>query len=84
MPGLPRVTVIVPVHNGEVTIARCLAALSQTPAGLSDVIVIDDRSTDGTAAIAASHGARVIANPSGRGPAERRRAGRGDPAVRRR
>lgn len=75
MPVLPRVSVIVPVHNGEVTIARCLTALSQTPAGLSEVIVIDDRSTDGTAAIAGSLGARVIANPSGRGPAAARNAG---------
>src|SRR4051794_30238177 len=78
----PRVTVIVPVHNGESTIARCLSALSQTPAGMSEVIVVDDRSTDATAAIARGHGAHVIANPSGRGPAAARnaaaRAARGD------
>jgi len=73
--GVPRVSVIVPVHNGEATIARCLAALSQGPADLSEVIVVDDRSTDATAAIAASHGARVMANPSGRGPAAARNAG---------
>src|SRR5262245_11340366 len=75
MPAIPRVTVIVPVHNGEKTMARCLAALMQTPGGVSEVIVVDDRSTDGTAAIAASHGARVLANPSGRGPAAARNAG---------
>jgi len=77
MPSIPRVTVIVPVHNGESTIARCLLALSQTPEGLSEVIVVDDRSTDATAAIAAQLGARVMANPSGRGPAAARNAGAG-------
>lgn len=75
MPSNPRVSVIVPVHNGESTMARCLTALSQTPDGLSEVIVVDDRSTDRTAAMAAAHGARVIANPSGRGPAAARNAG---------
>jgi len=75
MPSNPRVTVIVPVHNGESTIARCLSALSQAPAGISEVIVVDDRSTDATAAIARQHGAQVIANPSGRGPAAARNAG---------
>jgi GT2 family glycosyltransferase len=55
--------------------ARCLAALSQAPAGLLEVIVVDDRSTDATASIAATCGARVIANPDGRGPAAARNAG---------
>ena len=73
--ALPRISVIVPVHNGESTIARCLAALSHTPDGLAEVLVVDDRSTDRTAAMATAHGARVIANPSGRGPAAARNAG---------
>jgi GT2 family glycosyltransferase len=73
--GVPRVSVIVPVHNGESTIGRCLAALSQAPAGLAEVIVVDDRSTDRTAAMAAAAGAQVLANPSGRGPAAARNAG---------
>src|SRR5689334_19004767 len=73
--GAPRVSAIVPVHNGESTMARCLAALSQAPAGLLEVIVVDDRSTDATASIAATCGARVIANPDGRGPAAARNAG---------
>jgi GT2 family glycosyltransferase len=55
--------------------ARCLAPFSQTPEGVCEVIVVDDRSTDRTAEIAASFGARVIANPSGRGPAAARNAG---------
>ncbi len=73
--SVPRVSVIVPVHNGALTIARCLSALAQNPAGLFEVIVVDDRSTDTTAAIAAAHGARVIANPERGGPAAARNAG---------
>ena len=72
---LPRVSVVVPVYNGERTLARCLTALSRTPAGLAEVIVVDDRSTDQTAAIARSLGARVMPNPDGRGPAAARNAG---------
>src|SRR4051794_39120344 len=72
---LPRVSVIVPVHNGETTMARCLSALARSAADLCEIIVVDDRSTDTTAAIAASFGARVLANPGGRGPAAARNAG---------
>jgi len=72
---VPRVSVIIPVHNGSTTIGRCLAALAQTPAGLAEVIVVDDRSTDATWSIAASHGARVLPSPPGRGPAAARNAG---------
>jgi glycosyltransferase involved in cell wall biosynthesis len=75
MPVFPRVSVIIPVHNGESTIGRCLAALAQAPAGLAEVIVVDDRSTDRTASLAAAAGARVLPNPSGRGPAAARNAG---------
>src|SRR3954467_6701568 len=73
--AIPRVSVIVPVHNGETTMARCLGALAQTPTGLCEIIVVDDRSTDRTAALAASYGARVLKNPGGRGPAAARNAG---------
>ncbi len=83
--GIPRVSVIVPVHNGESTIVRCLTALSLAPDGLAEVIVVDDRSTDRTASLASSSGAQVIANPAGRGPAAARNAGariaRGDILV---
>ncbi|RKY03678.1 hypothetical protein DRP77_05635 [Candidatus Poribacteria bacterium] len=47
----PRVSVVIPARNEEGRIGRCLrAVLSQDyPAELMEVVVVDDRSTDGTA-----------------------------------
>jgi glycosyltransferase involved in cell wall biosynthesis len=55
-------SVIVPVYNGARTLDACLSALSsQTPIpGPYEIIVVDDGSTDGSAELAARHGARVI------------------------
>lgn len=51
----PAISVIIPVWNGEATIGGTLAALkAQTfPAGDFEIIVVDNGSTDGTAAIIA-------------------------------
>jgi glycosyltransferase involved in cell wall biosynthesis len=54
-PVLP-VSVIVPVRNEAHNLPRCLQSL----AGVGEVYVIDSQSTDDTAAIAQSHGAKVI------------------------
>jgi glycosyltransferase involved in cell wall biosynthesis len=57
------ISFIVPAHNEEMLIGRTLSALTKA-ALLSrqpfEVIVVDDASTDRTAAIASEHGARVI------------------------
>ena len=53
-----RVSVIIPTRNEASAISRVLADL---PAGLvTEVLVVDSNSTDGTAEIAAKMGARVI------------------------
>ena len=59
------VSAITPVFNGAATLARCLAPLlaMQRAGEIAEVIVVDDGSTDGSAAIAATLGARVL--PSG-------------------
>jgi GT2 family glycosyltransferase len=57
----PRASVIVCSHNGARTISECLAALQQLEYPDFEVIVVDDGSTDATAAIARTHGFRVIA-----------------------
>ena len=56
-----RVSVIIPTHNEAQAIARVLEDL---PRDLTtEVIVVDSNSNDGTPAIAASMGARVIQEP---------------------
>jgi glycosyltransferase involved in cell wall biosynthesis len=55
VPVLP-ISVIVPVRNEARNLPRCLHAL----ADVGEVYVIDSQSTDDTAAIAESHGAKVI------------------------
>ncbi|MGA7459244.1 MAG: glycosyltransferase family 2 protein [Candidatus Korobacteraceae bacterium] len=56
-----RVSVIIPTHNEAQAIGRVLADL---PAGLvTEVLVVDSNSTDGTASIAEAMGARVLREP---------------------
>lgn len=70
MPGLPFVSVLVPVRNEERFIGRCLTSLlaSDYPAECFEILVIDGMSTDDTpaivAAIAHQHArVKVLANP---------------------
>jgi glycosyltransferase involved in cell wall biosynthesis len=56
-----RVSVIIPTHNEAQSIGRVLADL---PAGIvTEVLVVDSNSTDGTPEIAAKMGARVLHEP---------------------
>jgi protoporphyrinogen oxidase/GT2 family glycosyltransferase len=73
-PG-PTVSVIVPVHNGGVAFARCLAALrSATPRPL-EIIVVSDGGTDGSAELAEQSGVCVLREPLRNGPAAARNRG---------
>ena len=63
--SLPDISVLVPARDEERRIAPCLTALRDDP-DVEEVLVIDDCSSDGTAALARSLGARVLA---GRAPA---------------
>ena len=56
-----RVSVIIPTHNEAQAIGRVLADLP--PDVTTEVIVVDSNSSDGTAEIAASMGARVLHEP---------------------
>jgi cellulose synthase/poly-beta-1,6-N-acetylglucosamine synthase-like glycosyltransferase len=51
--GRPRVTVVVPVRNGERYLAGTLRSVLAQTASHLEVIVVDDGSSDGTAAIVA-------------------------------
>lgn len=54
------VSVIIPCYNEEKNIAICLRALVAQTRKPLEIIVVDNNSTDGTAAVASSFGARVV------------------------
>jgi glycosyltransferase involved in cell wall biosynthesis len=55
----PKVSIIIPTRNSETTLARCLGSvLAQTEP--VEVIVVDNHSQDGTAAVAEGMGVEVI------------------------
>ena len=59
--GQVRVSVIIPTHNEAQSIGRVIADL---PAGIvTEVLVVDSNSTDGTPDIASKMGARVLREP---------------------
>jgi GT2 family glycosyltransferase len=71
---MPRVSVVVCSHNGERTLPDCLDGLLALEYPDFEVIVVDDGSTDGTAAIAAQYGFQVISTEH-RGLASARNTG---------
>lgn len=74
-----KVSVIIPAMNEQDTLGRVLEDLNQviaaTPSHQFEVIVVDDHSTDRTAAIASSLGARVVTNHRSPGKGHALRAG---------
>jgi glycosyltransferase involved in cell wall biosynthesis len=72
-------SVIIPARNEEVTLPMVLRDLNETIQRLEgyevEVIVVDDKSTDRTAAVAQSGGARVVRNVGGPGKGMALRAG---------
>ncbi len=57
----PVVAVVVPARDEERSIGALLASLAEQVPSPAEVVVVDDGSTDATAAIASAHGARVVA-----------------------
>ncbi|OPL19706.1 MAG: hypothetical protein AVO35_01665 [Candidatus Aegiribacteria sp. MLS_C] len=70
-----RISVVVPVHNSGETIERVLEVLKAGLEGEDELIVVDDRSTDGTAVLAAGLGARVMPSRGKPGAAGARNTG---------
>ena len=68
----PLVSVIIPVYNAADHLSRCLASLAGSTCSDYECIVIDDASTDNSAAVAENSGARVIRSPVNAGPATAR------------
>ncbi|MGD2129251.1 MAG: glycosyltransferase family A protein [Lysobacterales bacterium] len=73
---LPTVSVIVPAFNAGADLERCLAAIGRSDTGVTECIVVDDASTDGSAkSAAARHGARLLRLECQSGPAVARNLG---------
>lgn len=68
----PFISVIVPVYNGGAFLYRCLDAIFASSYRSFDVIVVDDCSTDDSAAISREKGARVLSTSRQSGPASAR------------
>jgi glycosyltransferase involved in cell wall biosynthesis len=69
-----RVSVVIPAYNEEETVADVVSACARVPA-IDEVIVVDDGSTDETAARARAAGAKVIEHGENRGKAAAMKSG---------
>jgi glycosyltransferase involved in cell wall biosynthesis len=71
----PRLSVIVPAYNGGTALTECLDALRASVGPEHEVLLVDDASTDDTAARAEARGLRVIRLARNGGPAAARNEG---------
>lgn len=71
----PRVTVVVPAFNAAERIGRCLDSLASQTFRDFEVVVVDDGSTDDTAAVVCRHPWVRTVRQSNQGPGSARRVG---------
>lgn len=69
------ISVIIPVFNGTATSRDCLQALTNSSVPATECLVVDDGSTDSSAAIAQIMGATVLSTGGRFGPARARNLG---------
>src|SRR5688500_10842715 len=68
------VSVIIPAHNAEAWLAETIGSVAAQTYASTEVLVVDDASTDGTRTIAARLGA-IVVEVRGAGPGGARNAG---------
>jgi len=61
--AIEKISVIIPARNEEKNLPRLLSSLQSQPIPPDEIIVVDDASTDRTAAVAAELGALVVTPP---------------------
>ncbi len=71
------ISIIVPAYNNSKELKECLSALNTPIYSGSEIIVVDDASTDDTPSVAAQMGARVLRLGKNSGPAAVRNYGAG-------
>lgn len=74
-PSLPALSVIIPVYNGGPGFERCLRSLQASAWRDYELIVVDDASTDGSAALAVAYHATLYRLAGRGGPARARNHG---------
>jgi len=72
---LPRISVIVPVHNNPTDLVECVSALKASAGADTEILVVDDASTDDTMLAAQAAGVRVVELRENSGPGVARNAG---------
>jgi len=72
---MPKVTVVIPVYNGEKFLPGCLAALTASTYRHYELLVVDDCSNDESATISRERGAVVLKMPRQSGPGAARNLG---------
>ena len=61
---LPSVSVVIPVKDDAVALRSCLEVLTRQSLAPLEIVVVDNGSSDDSAAVAMAYGARVVAEPS--------------------
>ncbi|UEG49459.1 glycosyltransferase [Ferruginibacter lapsinanis] len=62
---MPRISIVIPVKNGQQTLGDCLKAISeQSIYPEIEIIILDSESVDGSVEIAKSFGAKIITIPN--------------------
>jgi len=70
-----RISIIVPVYNNPRDLPECLSAIIASPYPDSEIVVVDDASTDDTGSVAARMGIRVLQLAKNSGPGTARNYG---------
>ena len=73
--SLPSVSVVIPCYNAARTLAACLVALHGQTRPPSEIVVVDDASSDQSSDIARSFGCQVTVHPVNRGVSAARNTG---------